>query len=280
MILRLIGIEFLKVSRKWRTYISLAAIVALIGLIQIVMLLQGKEYGGMMMQTLKDNYDIYAELINGNLIAYIVKTLLYVHIPFLLTIVAGDIIAGEATAGTIRMLMTKPASRFSVITAKYITTILYTALVVIILALMSYWLSIEIFGTGALMAIGSSQIVVLPANDIAWRFALSYLFVFLGLCSVSSLAFLFSSLVENAIGPIISTMAVIIVFTALSFLDVPMVNAIKMYFFTTHIAMWHEFFNQPPQWERIWNSVFILGGHCLAFYGITLWLYMRKDITT
>ncbi|MBL7997311.1 MAG: ABC transporter permease subunit [Candidatus Kapabacteria bacterium] len=280
MLFTLISIELLKIFRKWRTYISIVAIVALVGLLQSVMLLQGNQYGDLMMQGLKTNFMIEGNLINGYLISFIVKGLLYVHIPFLVTLVAGDILAGEATGGTIRMLLTKPITRTQLITAKYATSLIYTALIVLTLALTSYFVSLLLFGTGELMILNSSTVVVLLEHDVPWRFGLTYLFIFLSLATVTTLSFFFSSLVENALGPIISTMAVIIVFTALSFLDVSAVRAIKQYFFTTHMAAWREFFNDPPDWSLITRSASILFGHCVALFGITLYLFRRKDVTT
>ncbi|MCK7520020.1 MAG: ABC transporter permease [Ignavibacteriales bacterium] len=44
---------------------------------------------------------------------------LVVHIPFLITLVAGDLLAGEATAGTYRILVTRPVSRFKIVFSKF-----------------------------------------------------------------------------------------------------------------------------------------------------------------
>lgn len=280
MLFTLVQIELLKIFKKWRTYIGLIAIVALVGLLQTVMLLQGQEYSSLMLQSLNQNFMLSGNLLNGYLIAFIVKGLLYVHIPFLVTLVAGDILAGEATGGTIRLLLTKPVSRTTVLVAKYITSLIYTACLVATLAVMSYFLSIAMFGTGELVILNSSDIVVLEETDIAWRYALTYGYIFLGLSTVTSLAFFFSSLVENALGPIVSTMAVIIVFTAVSFLDVSSIRAIKQFFFTTYMAGWRELFAKPIEWDSISKSVLILLAHCAGLFGLTLFHYTRKDVTT
>lgn len=278
--LSMILIELEKIFRKWRTYIGLAAIIVLVALIQTVMFIQGDQYGNMMLQSLRQTFSIDAKLINGYLLAFLVKGLTYVHIPFLVTLVSGDILAGEATGGTIRVLLTKPLTRSKILLAKYITTEIYTLLVVATLALMSYAVSVWLFGPGQLVVINSDGVVVLAKNDVAWRFIYSYLYIFLGLSTVSTLAFFFSSLVENALGPIISTMAVIIVFTALSFLDVSSIRTLKQFFFTTHIAGWRLFFDDPIQWDSIYKSGSILLGHCLGLFGITWFMFTRKDVTT
>jgi len=95
---------------------------------------------------------------------------------------------------------------------------------------------------------------------------------------VCSLAFLFSSLVENAIGPIISTMAVIIVFVIVSAINIDLFQAIKPYLFTSHILHWREFFNDPVDASKIVESALILLGHVILFFGLTSFIFRKKDI--
>jgi ABC-2 type transport system permease protein len=95
---------------------------------------------------------------------------------------------------------------------------------------------------------------------------------------IASLAFLLSSLVENAIGPIVSTMAIIIVFIVISTIEIEIFQAIKPYLFTTYINIWPLFFDDPINFDELINSVLILAGHIVFFYGLTLMLFKRKDI--
>jgi len=52
---------------------------------------------------------------NGYLLAYIILQLMLVHVPLLISLVAGDMISGEAAQGTLRVLLTKPISRAKLI---------------------------------------------------------------------------------------------------------------------------------------------------------------------
>ena len=81
---------------------------------------------------------------------------------------------------------------------------------------MSLVVGLIIFGSGELIVTGNQSIIIFEKSDILWRFLLAYGFAILSMTVVCSLAILFSSLVENAIGPIVSTMAVIIIFIILS----------------------------------------------------------------
>jgi ABC-2 type transport system permease protein len=135
-----------------------------------------------------------------------------------------------------------------------------------------------IFGTGELLVVRSELIIIFDKTDILWRFFLAYGFAILGMTVVCSLAFFFSSLVENAIGPIITTMAVIIIFIIISAIDVDIFRLVKPYLFTNYILNWREFFNDPLDTEQIVNSTFVLSGHIIVLFGITAFIFQKKDI--
>jgi ABC-2 type transport system permease protein len=92
------------------------------------------------------------------------------------------------------------------------------------------------------------------------------------------LAFLFSSLVENAIGPIVSTMAVIIVFIIISAIDINIFDTIRPFLFTTYMNSWRLFFDDPVNIPEIIKSVGVLLIHIVVFLGFTTLIFRRKDI--
>jgi ABC-2 type transport system permease protein len=219
-------------------------------------------------------------LLNGYFLSYIILTSLAVHIPFLIALVAGDLLAGEATAGTYRLLLTRPISRTQIVTAKFLAAVIYTNLLILWLAFMSLVVGIIIFGTGELLVISSQTIIIFEKSDILWRFICAYAFASLGMTVIASLAFLFSSLVENAIGPIVSTMAVIIVFLIISAIQIDFFQTIKPYLFTNYILSWRLLFNNPVNVNEILKAVLILMAHIVVFYSLTLYLFKHKDILT
>jgi ABC-2 type transport system permease protein len=276
----LISIELFKIFKKWRTYIGFIAIAVLIPVIQLAMLAEGERSLDFMTRNLKQSFVFVGNLLNGYLISYIILNSLVIHIPFLITLVAGDLLAGEATAGTYRLLIIRPVSRFKIITSKFLSGIIYTNLLVVWLAVISLGLGIIIFGVGELIVIKSTSILILPKSDIFWRFLSGYLFASLSMMVVASLAFLFSSLVENAIGPIVSTMAIIIAFIIISTIDISFFQKIKPYLFTTYMSSWRLFFDDPIDFPQIIRSAIILLGHIIVFFTVTVSIFSKKDILT
>ena len=106
-----VSIELYKIFRRPRTYIGFAAICFLVPLIQIALYVDGETYLEFSLQNLKEAFEFQGELLNGYLATYIILVTLYVHIPFLVTLVTGYLLAGEAATGTFRMILTRPISR-------------------------------------------------------------------------------------------------------------------------------------------------------------------------
>ena len=280
MIPTLVKIELMKIFRKWRTYIGFIAIGVLVPLLHLAMYLEGQNSINFVTRGLRESFILVGNLLNGYWISYIILNALTIHIPFLIALVAADLLAGEATAGTYRILVTRPVSRMQIIISKFLAGIIYTGSLILWLALMSLVVGLIIFGVGELIVAGSGTIIIFDKTDVLWRFFLAYGFAILSMSVVCSLAILFSSLVENAIGPIVSTMAVIIIFIILSAFDVEILREIKPYLFTNYILDWREFFNDPLDTSEIIKSISVLMGHILIFFTATLYIFQRKDILT
>src|SRR3989339_1057512 len=143
--IKIINIELYKIFKKWRTYIGFIAIAVLVPIIQVAMLIEGEQSLDFMTRNLQQSFIFVGNLLNGYLISYLILNALTIHIPFLVALVAGDLLAGEATAGTYRLLITRPVSRFKLVTSKFFAGIVYTFTLLIFLMAISLGLSLIIF---------------------------------------------------------------------------------------------------------------------------------------
>jgi ABC-2 type transport system permease protein len=276
--LQLVQIELYKIFRKWRSYIGFIAIGVLGVIIQIAMLYEGQKSLDFMTQNLRDSFLFVGNLLNGFLISYLILNMLTIHIPFLIALVAGDLLAGEATAGTYRILLTRPVSRLKIVSSKFIAGNIYTFSLILWLAIVSLGVGAILFGFGELIVIRTGSVLILDRADVLWRFLLAYGFAVLGMSVVCSLALFFSSLVENAIGPIVATMAVIIVFIIVSAINIDLFKVIRPYLFTNYMLSWRLFFSDPVDISKVLEAVLILFGHIVFLFSITALIFKRKDI--
>jgi ABC-2 type transport system permease protein len=275
---QLISIEVYKIFKKPRTYIAFAAIAAIVLLVQLAMYMDGKEYLQFMLTAIEQTFDLEGSVLNGYFICFFILQTLLIHVPLLISLVAGDMIAGEANMGTLRMLLTKPVSRTQVVLSKFIATCFYTLLLLTFMALLALPLSLAIFGKGDLMIMKSEQVVILDNADILWRYIAAFGFAALSMLTVAALAFLLSVFAENSIGPIIAAMSIIIVFTILTSMDIPFFNALKPFLFTNHMLNWKGFFERPVDKGEVLKSILVLTGHILLFVTLAITIFRRKDI--
>ena len=272
--------EFIKIIAKPRSYIGLGVLTALILVILFAMKADGSSYISFVTASFEQTLSFNGNILNGNLIAFIILQMLIVHIPLLVALVTGDLISGEAAMGTIRMLATKPISRTNIVLSKFIAGAVYTLILTIWLAFLALVVVKWMFGSGDMIVLNSSGLVILQEGDIFWRYGCSFIVAYLALLTVSSLSICLSAFAENSIGPIVSTMGIIILFTIIGSLDVTVFDSIKKFLFTTHMASWRSFFEDPINLKDIWQSIIILVVHNILLFGIALVKFNKKDITS
>lgn len=311
---KLFQIELFKIFKRPRTYISFAAIALIVILIQFAFYSDGKAYMEFAMQTLKQNFDISGNALSGYFICFIVLQTLLIHVPLLIALVGGDMLAGEANMGTLRLLISKPVSRTELMLAKFSATFVYTMLLLMWMAFLALFVSLLIFGSGDLINLKSGSVHILSfhlylgddtaghalfANDVLWRYIAAFGFASIAMTTIAALSFLLSVFAENSIGPIVSTMSIVILFTILTTLDLPVFTSIKDYLFTSHMIGWKGFFEYPPGmsveeyktfiktagffsrlglYPGVMRSAAILVAHIILFVSAAIIVFKRKDV--
>ena len=270
--------ELIKISFKPRSYLGVGGISIIILLILMAMKLDGSLYIEIITGQFDDSLSFEGNILNGNLIAFLIIQMLIIHVPLLVAFVTGDLVSGESAMGTIRLLLTKPISRSSVLMSKFLASVIYTFFLVLWIAFLALVVSYFIFGSGDLIVLNSDGLAIFQDRDITWRFILGFSLAFLSLVTVATLALTFSCFSENSIGPIVATMGIIILFTIIGSLDVPFFDSIKPYLFTTHMAAWRYFFDDPVSKDEVINSIIILISHIVFLLGIALYKFNKKDI--
>jgi ABC-2 type transport system permease protein len=283
-------IELYKIFHRPRTYIAFAAIAALIVMVQIGLKVDGDTYVQFMLSTMGGSFDVQGNVMNGYLVCYVILQMLLVNVPLLVTLIAADMVSGEANMGTLRLLMTRPYNRVQWILAKFLAASVYTICLLVWLAVLALFVSMWLFGTDDLFLFKSDYIVLIKQGDVFWRYVCAFCFAAVSMITVAAVGFLLSVFADNSIGPIVATMSIVVFLTVLSTLNIPLYNAIKPYLFVTHMNSWKEFFDlkvtenneaitgsiQNPQ--KIVHSALVLGIHIVVLLGCAIAVFRRKDI--
>jgi len=288
----LLQIELFKIFKRPRTYISFAAIAAMILIIQLGLKFDGKSYLQLLMSGISDSFFVpYDMILNGYLVAFVILNTLLIQVPLLIAFVAGDVIAGEANMGTLRLLVTKPVSRTELMLAKYAASVVYTVLLLIWMALLALFLSMLFFGTNDMLIARNDVMEQISRNDILWRYIAAFGYAAVALSTVAALAFLLSVFAENSIGPIVSTISIVVVLTILSEMKIPLYdNTVKPYLFTSHMLAWKGFFYSKANGDgqairgsvenlpAILRSLGILLSYIVLFVTAAIIVFRKKDI--
>ena len=288
----LLRIELFKIFRRPRTYIPFAAIAAMILIIQLGLKFDGRSYLELMMSSLSDSFIIpYGMIMNGYLVAFVILNTLLIQVPLLVALVAGDIIAGEANMGTLRLLVIRPVSRTRLLLVKFYASVIYTVLLLVWMALLALFLSMLLFGTNDMMIARNTVMEQIKSSDVLWRYIAAFGYATVALSTVAALAFLLSVFAENSIGPIVSTISIVIVLTILSEMRIPLYdNTVKPWLFTSHMLAWKGFFYSRSDGQgaaitgsvenlpAILRSLGILLGYIVAFVTTAIVAFNKKDI--
>jgi ABC-2 type transport system permease protein len=270
--------ELLKIIARPRSFLGLGAISLIIILIQLAMKMDGLSYIQFVTAPLEQNLQIEGTILNGNLIFFIILQMLLIHIPLLVAFLTGDLISGEAAMGTLRTLMTKPVPRSVIFWSKSSAGAIYTFILLCWIALLGWGVGYALFGSGDLIVLNSEGVVILQEADLVWRFVVAFFQAYLALLTISTLSIFFSCFADNSIGPIVSTMGIVILFTLIGGLDIPILAYLKPFLFTTHMAAWRLWFHDPVPYTDIGISSLVLAIHIIVLSVLGLWKFNRKDI--
>jgi ABC-2 type transport system permease protein len=154
---------------------------------------------------------------------------------------------------------------------------LYTLIFVLYFGLLTLGLGLIWHGGGD-MLVFQDGVLILESGDAASRFLIAYGFSFMNMALVSAIAIFFSTMVRNAIGPVIGTMAVIIFFLMVSTLPLDVFKNIQPYLFTSYFSNWEQVFYDPIPWDELGRGLGLIISNILLFLGSAYIIFRRRDI--
>jgi ABC-2 type transport system permease protein len=273
----LLIVELYKIIKRPRSFIGFAVIAVIVAIFNLGMYYEGDTIIALALEALANSFSFSGDIINGNFTTYILLNSLLIHIPILVALVAGDIIAGEFSSGTIRLLLLKPISRFKIYLSKFIAAQIYTTALVLFFVGSAYLAGTLLFGNGDLIVLRRG-ISVFNEGDVTWRIGLASLMGLLSMSVVSALAFMFSAFAKNSIGPIVGSVAVIIGLNIITTLGFKTLKPIIPFFFNVHFVKWQYFFDYELDYHSINIAIMNQLSFILIFFVIGYVKFKNQDI--
>lgn len=268
--------ELWKLFGKKRTYIGFGAFL----LAQNAMLLAFKftRWQSEMERMLEGNGYLALEYVSALTVALIMLIpQIALLMPLYTALVGGDLVAKEVEDGTLRMILSRPISRFRLLLVKWLAGGIFSAALVVMLGVTALGFARLWFPWQGMFVFIPGQIfnVLSPADGLRF-YAFSHLFMTLNACTVLGIALMFSSF---NIKPAAATiLALSLLFANLVMEGIPFFERYHQYLLTFHFHAWRLVFSQPMPWAQIAQSVCVLLAVNLTTFLIAAAAFQARDI--
>ncbi|MGW6355760.1 ABC transporter permease [Streptomyces sp. NPDC055092] len=267
--------ELVTTFRRWRTIALLAVLAGVPILVGIAVKIEtsggspaaGGGGGGPA---------FIAQITNNGL--FLVFTSLAATLPFFLPmavgVIAGDAIAGEANAGTLRYLLVAPAGRTRLLLTKYATTMTFCLVATLVVAVTALATGALLFPLGDLVTISGTRI---GFGEGLVRALLIALVVAASLVGIAALGLFVSTLTNSGIAAMATTVGLLITVQILD--QIPQLHAIQPYLFSHHWLSFADLMREPVYWDDLLKNLGLQGLYA-AVFGSAAWArFTAKDIT-
>ncbi|MFJ8715025.1 ABC transporter permease [Streptomyces violaceus] len=267
--------ELTTTFRRWRTLALLAVLAGVPVLVGIAVKMEtgdGSSAGG----GGGGGPAFISQITNNGL--FLVFTALAATLPFFLPmaigVVAGDAIAGESNAGTLRYLLVAPAGRSRLLLTKYATVVIFCLVATLVVAVSALTVGALLFPLGDLTTISGTRISFAEGLGRALLIALA---VAASLIGVAALGLFVSTLTGSGIAAMATTVGLLITVQILD--QIPQLHALQPYFFSHYWLSFADLMREPVYWDDLAKNLGLQALYA-AVFGSAAWArFTTKDIT-
>ncbi|WP_214368975.1 ABC transporter permease [Pseudonocardia sp. H11422] len=276
----MIGVELRLMLRRRRVWLCWALLCALPALVAVLLaatrLAPPPGRGGAFLSAVVNNGQLFP--------AAALALVLPVFLPITVAIVAGDAVAGEASAGTLRYLLVRPVGRLRLLAAKLVSVAAFVLLAVLFVTVTSYAVGVATFGFGPETALGGDGGVaslsgaVLTPFDLVVRTAATIGYLALCMLALGAVGLFFSTLTDSPLAAALGVLALVVASAALQPLDAA--AAIEPFLPTAHWLAWIDLYRAPIPTDDLRAGVEVQLGYVLVAFGAAWANFATKDITS
>ncbi|MFF3947886.1 ABC transporter permease [Streptomyces sp. NBC_00510] len=267
--------ELVTVLRRWRTLALLAVLAGVPVLIGIAVRIETGD-GGSAGGGGGDGPAFVALITNNGL--FLVFASLAATLPFFLPmaigVVAGDAVAGEANAGTLRYLLVAPAGRTRLLVSKYASVLAFCLIGTLVVAVSALVTGALLFPLGDVTLLSGTTV---PFSEGLLRALLVALVVAASLTGIAALGLFISTLTDSGIAAMATTVGLLITVQIVD--TIPQLHAVQPYLFPHYWLSFADLVRDPVYWDEM-RSNFQLQALYVAVFGSAAWArFTTRDIT-
>ncbi|MFJ4522645.1 ABC transporter permease [Streptomyces sp. NPDC088810] len=273
--LGLLRSELVTTVRRWRTLALLGVLAAVPVLVGVAVRIETRG-GGTVGGGNGEGPAFITQITNNGL--FLVFTALAATLPFFLPmavgVVAGDAIAGEAGAGTLRYLLVAPAGRTRLLLTKYATVLAFCLLATLVVTVSALLVGALLFPMGELTTISGTRIGFAEGLGRALLIALV---VAASLVGVAALGLFVSTLTNSGIAAMATTVGLLITVQIVD--QIPQLHAVQPYLFPHYWLSFADLMRDPVYWDDLVKNLGLQALYA-AVFGSAAWArFTAKDIS-
>ncbi|HUQ63059.1 MAG TPA: ABC transporter permease subunit [Acidimicrobiales bacterium] len=194
-------------------------------------------------------------------------------LPLAVSVVAGDTIAGEASLGTLRYLLTRPVSRTRLLVAKLVSASVFCLAAASAVVVTGLVLGSIVFPIGDVTTLSGSSISL---GDGIVRAVAAAGIVGASMMGLAAIGLFISTLTDSPVGAIAACAGVAITSQILD--AIPQLHAIHPFLLTHHWLSFGDVMRSPVAWGNIGENLLLQVGWA-AVFGLAAWARMTtKDV--
>ena len=269
----MIAVELRKMFRRPRTWGTIAVLNALPVLVAVLLVVtdlaprpgEGPPF-------------LSAVLRNGSLYPLAALAIvLPLFLPIAVAVIAGDAVAGEAQAGTLRYLLARPVGRTRLLVAKLVAVLAFVVVTVVVVAAVGYLVGTTLFDAqpvGGTSVSGTS----LTSEQITGRTVLAIGYVAVSMLGVAAFGLFFSTLTDSPLAATMGALAVLVTSSLLFTLDAA--SPIAPYLPTRYWLAFVDLFRDPIQWRDLSRGLALQGVYVGVLLAAAWANFTTKDVTS
>jgi ABC-2 type transport system permease protein len=213
---------------------------------------------------------------NGVFLALVVLSLtLLLLLPLAISVIAGDSVAGEASLGTLRNLLTVPAGRTRLLTVKYAVIGVFCLAACLLITVVSLIMGLILFHTGPVTLL-SGTTISLGAGVL--RILLVAAYVAVGLTSLGAIGLAASTLTQHPVGAIAGLLVIAIASEICD--QVPQLSSVHSFLPTHYWLSWDGLFRAPMDWSGVTHGLVSFAVYAVIFGSIAWAKFTSADVTS
>ncbi|MFD4660349.1 ABC transporter permease [Kitasatospora sp. NPDC058444] len=197
-----------------------------------------------------------------------------VFLPMTVGVVAGDSVAGEASAGTLRYLLVAPAGRTRLLAAKFTAGLVFCLAATAAVAVTALAAGATLFPLGPVTLISGDTIGL---GDALLRALLVALVVAASLAGLVAIGLFVSTLTGSGIAAMATTVGLVV---TVQILDAfPQLHAISPFLFSHYWLSFADLLRAPMYWDGVLKDLGLQAAY-VAVFGSAAWSrFTSRDIS-